>query len=330
MTEESQLPASARLAMGGNNPPAQEALREELGLEGGALDRRVTQLQEAAQRVPAELSNDDEAQRLSDFLAQIKAAHKEATGLKAKMKAPLTLLIGMIENYWAYHTGRLERLDQMLRPRLKKWQDAKAEAERREREEEARLAREAQARAAREKAEKERREREAEEATRRAQEEADRKAAAARKAAEDAAKAEAKAKTDAQAEAARKKRETAEKKQREADAAKEREHQAEEKKAAADREAMLARRQSVNATSAAHHAEKQIGGAIKAGRIRGEMGSLATLRQKMAYRIVDEDLIPLRFKKPDDTLIRAAINDGGETAIPGIEIFPETNTTVRG
>ncbi|MBP6818303.1 MAG: hypothetical protein KBC46_03265 [Ferrovibrio sp.] len=342
----------SRLGMGGNNPPQEEALREEMERAVASYDTLITRYEEAVARVPAVISNDDEAARLSDFLVQLAKARKAIDDTRARIKAPFLAMAQMVENFFQRRITRIREHDEQLRPRLKRWQDQKAEMARRQREEEARLAREAEARARREREEAERKEREAEAERQRAAAEAERikreaeaQAARAAKAAEDAKRAaeraakqqvdaEARAKAEekaAKAKAAADKRAAeAQKKADEATAAQAQAEAAEVEAEDANRDARLARRRAVTTEGEAHHAQKQVAASIKSARVRGDMGSMATLRQRMAFRITDIDALPRKYLMPDEAAIRAAINEGGVEEIPGVSIFPETNTTVRG
>ncbi len=321
-----------RLGMGGNNPPPEEALRDDLAAKAVPIDARIDELEKSVARAPAQFTNEDEAARAAELIADIKAAHKAAEAQKDAMKAPFFKLLNMIQNHWVKRLDRLAAMDAMIRPKLKAWQDAKEREERRIREEQAQLAREAQQRAAREKAEKERKEREA-------QAEADRLAAEAermKRAAEETARQAALAAQPAAPgkRAAPKKAVALQRKAevliQQAEQVTERAEQAQSVAQSANRDAMLARRTTVTAATAVHHAEKQIKGSITAGRVRGEMGALATLRAKKLFRVTNPDAVPRLYMMVNEAAIDAAINKNGVTEIPGVEIYDDTITSVKG
>lgn len=340
-----------RLAIGSNNPPPEEALQVEMAQESGQVDRRLTEIEAAVARVPAVLSNEDEAARLADFLATIAAAKKDADSIRARLKAPFLHLAQMVENHFRRRLDRLEAAEKALRPRLKAWQDEKARQEREEREREAEQRRAAAAKAAAEKAAKEAQERQAREARERAEREAEQRRQAAAKAEADRLKAEAdalraaeraqKAKDEAERKAAaeraakaaeRLKRASAkvDTAQQAAAAAVVMVEQAATTEAETARDARQARQAAVSERSAAFHAEKQVEQSHKAGRVRGDYGSMATLRKVYDFKVIDIDLVPRKYLRIDEPAIRAAINQGGEKAIPGLEIYEDTSTTVRG
>lgn len=99
--------------------------------------------------------------------------------------------------------------------------------------------------------------------------------------------------------------------------------------AAAAREAARVAAQERNVTERATGAS-----AAELSRTRTDLGALASLRTTYGYNIVAPDKIPRAFLSINEPAIRAAIRaatkDGQcQLDIPGIEIFPITNTVVR-
>lgn len=225
--------------------------------------------------------------------------------------------------------------------------------------------------AARAKAEKEEQERQAAEAAKRAEvakkerEEQDRLAreAKARREADEAASAEARA----EEEAANQRAADAKKREEEADAqrrineeaarkAQDEEHAAKQRSAAAKAEQTQAERDQVGARKEQRTAgrderiasteaeradrradkfeDKATGSAADLSRVRGEAGSVSSLRTFKNFRSLDRktlDLEALRSHIPlsaYETAVRSFIDAGG-TELRGVEIFDDTGTTTR-
>jgi len=102
-----------------------------------------------------------------------------------------------------------------------------------------------------------------------------------------------------------------------------------EKQAAAARERARVAAQERNVTERAAQAN-----AADLSRSRSDLGALASLRTTYGYHIVNPDRIPRAYLSVNEPAIRAAIRaatrDGVcQLDIPGVDIFPITNTVVR-
>lgn len=235
-----------RLGMGGNAPPAEEQLRDELEAGSGDLQRRVEELEAAAARVPAEIVNDDQAQRLTDMIGQVNAAIKHAEAKRAEAKAPYMRLANLAYNFFSVKIDRLDAVKKTtLAPRLKAWQDKKRLHEERKRQEELERRRQAEEQARKEREARERAEEEARQQRIRAE-------AAERKAREDAQRAEAERRR-LEAEAERLKQEAEAQRRKAAEAEAKRKSDA---KAAKKREAAAAKKARLDAEAKEAEAER--------------------------------------------------------------------------
>ena len=87
----------------------------------------------------------------------------------------------------------------------------------------------------------------------------------------------------------------------------------------------------VDTTARAEKAEKAAAaGAADLSRVRGDMGAVASLRERWEYEVIDFSAIPETFIKRivDFDGVRAAI-DGGVREIPGLRIFDASRVSVR-
>ena len=235
-------------------------------------------------------------------------------------------------------------------------EEARKEQERLKRAEEKRLA---EARAAEEAARQEaqRKEREAREAEQRRKDEAAAEIRRAEEEKKEAARkiAEAKAAKDREAAAAAKAEKEAA--QRAIDEAKEKSRrEAAEAKAEADRVALQEAKERIrladerleqqriadkardDAAAAAQRANatRKAAGASQAdmSRTRTDLGAIASLRTVYDHEVTDHDAVPRQYTRVDDGLIAAAVRaatiDGKCTLrIPGVRIFPRTDSVVR-
>lgn len=143
-----------------NRPPPDlltgEVLRERLTDYHGALIDRRDQLLAAAARIP-DVTDDDLARRVSDFIKQIMAASKAAEGARIAEKEPYLAGTRTVDGFFKAISDPLDLVKRGVEKKLTLYLREKAEQERRERIERERLAREEEDRRRREAAEAERR-----------------------------------------------------------------------------------------------------------------------------------------------------------------------------
>jgi hypothetical protein len=147
-------------AIGHNLPPADllvgDALREKLVEEHAALLNRTAALLEAGPRVP-EITDDDLAAKAADFVKQITAAMKAGEGARVAAKEPYLEGGRVIDGFFKKRIDEpLLSLKAFVSQKITVHLRAKADRERRDREERERLARVAAEAARREAEERER------------------------------------------------------------------------------------------------------------------------------------------------------------------------------
>lgn len=343
---DSLTPDEARLGIGGNNPPDPiEALRVHLRETYTSLLKRCDELLAMEGRLPAEMDDDWEAKITEAIKACTKfSRNSEVSRLEAN--EPHRALIAATDGFFKGMSDKVDDLKKkMTKDYLTPYQQQKAEAEKRRREEDARIAKakaDEEARLAREEAarlaeakrredearrEAERIEREAREAEERRMAEAKREADRIERERQEAERQAAEAKNKKEREAAAAARAKAEREAAEAKAKADRE--AAEAKAKADREAAEAKaavdkaaaeraeqdRQAKEARDAAAKskaekaaAEKSAGAkAADMSRTRTDLGAVASLRTTWKHRIVDADKVPRTYLAVNEPAIVAAI-----------------------
>lgn len=135
--------------IGHNAPPSDAAiLREQLSTTHAELGKRADELLAGVARVPAAIEDEAMEKRAIEFAKQIGAHEKLCDGTRKTVKAPYQEAVKVVDAFFGnmvdpLKTGR----DSVLR-KLTAFQAAKAEKERREREEAARIAAEEAAKAA--------------------------------------------------------------------------------------------------------------------------------------------------------------------------------------
>jgi hypothetical protein len=258
-----------RLGVGGNNPPTQaEILREQLEIEAEALMKRRDELLAAAERVPALIDNDELAGRVGDFVKQLTGAHKAAETARVAAKEPYLEETRVVDSLFRQITDPLARVKKAIEARLGVYLKQKADEERRQREEAARLARE--------------------------------KAEAEWRAAQEAEKARLAEQSKVSAETVI----------GHIDAAQQYENEADQLAAAAAAKA------------------------ADLSRVRGDYGSVQSLRTTWDFRILDLDAIPLDKIRPylPATAIETAIRGfvrAGHHELAGVHIFEKHSAAVR-
>jgi hypothetical protein len=139
--------------IGSNHPPRDlltgDALREKLRDENNALLARADELLEAAARVP-DITDEGLAQKASDFIKQLMALHKAAETARVGAKEPYLEGGRGVDGFFRAITDPIATAKVTVERKLTKFLRAKADRERREREEQARLAREEEDRKRRE------------------------------------------------------------------------------------------------------------------------------------------------------------------------------------
>lgn len=135
--------------------PGGEILREYLADSNAALIHRRDELIEAAGRIPE--IDDNVARLVTDFVRQVTACAKAAEGARVAAKEPYLEGSRAVDGFYRMITDPLDKVKREVERRLTVYLRAKAEAERREREERARVEREEAERSRREAEEAERR-----------------------------------------------------------------------------------------------------------------------------------------------------------------------------
>jgi len=143
-----QTPAlSDRDRVGGNYPPPSETLVEQLARDYEAVDKTVDALAARANGAPAAITNDNEHKIVAELVRDVAGSLKNIESQRVAEKAPFMSAERAVDGFFKKFETRLEKVKLAMNKRIKDFLDAKAAAERRAREEEARVAREAQERA---------------------------------------------------------------------------------------------------------------------------------------------------------------------------------------
>lgn len=343
----------------------ERAAKPYLELENADLMRRLAEINALIDRgLPAVLESQAESEKLSDVRYAIKKWVAAAKHARTAAKRPWDSIAKAFYAVFARPIDALEAIDaEKIEPVLSAWQDREAARQRQDAEEQARILRQEAERKAKEAAEAEsrrldaeRREREAREAAERAERErqdAIERAVKARADAEAQERRAAEARRVAEAEARARVEESAklefEKLQRQLAEAREQAKAALRSRQDAERQAVAARKDAraeqhteTQAIDAAVRAEKHAGkkearanaSAADISRIRGEAGSVSSLRTYWTFRALDRHAIDLETLRPHipidalETAIRAFISAGGRT-IAGAEIFEDQQTLTR-
>jgi hypothetical protein len=145
--------------LGHNLPPPDlligETLREKLAEDHAKLIYRRDELLAAAVRIP-DVTDEDIARRVSDFIKQVTAAAKAAEGARVSEKEPYLAGTRTVDGFFKAISDPLDLVKRGIEKKLTLYLREKAEQERRERMERERLAREEEERRRREAAEAER------------------------------------------------------------------------------------------------------------------------------------------------------------------------------
>lgn len=331
-------------SIGHNAPPDENAeLRARLEQTHQPLIERQRELLDMESRLPAEMDDDWEAR----IIAGIKSCTKyirncETTRLDAN--EPWRAKIAVTDGFFKGLSDKVDKLKTRLtKEYLTPYQQKKANAEKARREAEAAEARrrqEEEARKAREEANRlaeiKRKEREAKEAQERAERERreaeERQREAERLAAEAKNRREREAAAKAKADAERLEREAAEAARK----AEEDKRRVERERQEQEAEAKKAREDAERAKAEQAAAEKSAGAkAADMSRTRTDLGAIGSLRTVWKHRVVDPDKVPRIYCRVHEPAIVAAIRastdkDGKcDLTIPGVEIFPVTDSVVR-
>lgn len=138
---------------GSNHPPRDlltgDALREKLTDDNLALLSRRDELLAAADRVP-DIADEETASKVSDFIKQLMALHKTSETARVGTKEPYLEGGRGVDGFFKAITDPVAKAKAAVERKLTQYLRDKADRERREREEQARLAREEQDRRDRE------------------------------------------------------------------------------------------------------------------------------------------------------------------------------------
>jgi len=339
---------AARHGLGGNNPPDPiEILRGELRTTYADFVRRGAELIGALDRLPlfADMNDDWEA-KITETVKSCSSFMKNSEAARLAANEPYRKLIATTDGFFKSLSDKVDAAKKkMTSELLTPYQQQKADAERRRREEEAREARERaeeaarvareeaarvaelkrQEEAAKAEAERLKRERaEAEERRKREQIEAEERAERDRQA---AIQAEAEAKNKrarAAAAAAKEKIEREERERQEKAAALVREQRAKDKAARdeaarveaeakakrkeAERGAAIARDEAASATQADNRASRaaKVNTAV-ISRTRTDLGAVASLRTVWRHEVVDPASVPRLYLQVDEGAIASAV-----------------------
>lgn len=119
-----------------------EALRLRLAEDSAALIRRHDDLIGAEERIP-DIEDDDSAGRAADFVKQTTACAKALDGARVAAKEPFLEGGRNVDGFFKRYTDQLGALKKRVETKLSVYLRQKADAERRRREEDARIAAEA-------------------------------------------------------------------------------------------------------------------------------------------------------------------------------------------
>lgn len=119
----------------------QEALRERLAEQHAAIRRRADELIAAESRLP-EIADDDAAGKAGDYIKMLTAAAKAADGARVAEKEPFLAGGRTVDGWFQKLREPLDQVKRRVESRLSAYLRAKADRERREREEQARIAKE--------------------------------------------------------------------------------------------------------------------------------------------------------------------------------------------
>lgn len=340
------MPDTITPGLGHNNPPDPiEILRAQLVETHADLMKRSRELLDLANRLPTTMDDEWEA-KISEAIKSCTKFTKNAEATRLAANEPYRALIAATDGFFKSMTDKVDALKRTMAEKyLTPYQQVKADAEKRRREEEAREARaraEEAARIAREEAQRAaeakrreeaakaeadrlRRERiEADERRKREEREAAERAEAARQA---AIKAEEEATNKRKREQAARAREAAEReekarqeKAREAERKEQERERAERADAARlEAEAKAERKEQERAAAeardraaAAERIRNKTGRAERANsaelsRTRTDLGAVASLRTIWQHEVVEPALVPRPYLRVDDSAIAAAV-----------------------
>lgn len=344
-----------------NNPPESNFDDIEISIndEYGAVLNQYEALVEAAERLPETINDEEKAEKVADYIKQLSSNKKKLDGARTAKKEPYLEKGRFVDGFFNKKKDILDGIISKAKNKLsdyayqkeqaeKKRLQEEAEKKKREQEEALRKAAEAEAKAREEREKREAAEREAE-AARKEQERLKLEAAAAKER-EEKAKDEAKAakeradkeeqerlKLEAEkAEAERKHLKAEADKARDAAKAKEEEAKAAKKEEkAASKESQSNLDLSVRSEKQAEKIERNVErDAQKGARVRGNQGSLSTVRRFWTGHVVSRDeldLEALRQHIPADALdkaVKSFVRAGGRK-LKGASIYEDNDVSVR-
>jgi len=128
--------------IGHNSGDAAQQIRENLDTKHADILRRKAELLEACDRAPVTINDDDTAGKVGDFVKQIAACIKTADGARVTEKEPFLAGGRTVDGYFKGITDPLDKAKTVVQGRITDYLRRKADAERRQREEAARIERE--------------------------------------------------------------------------------------------------------------------------------------------------------------------------------------------
>lgn len=131
-----------------NQPDAATAIREDLATKHADIMKRAAELLAAAERVPAEIADDEIAGKVGDFIKQVSACAKNAEAARVSEKEPHLAAGRMVDGWFKGLADPLDKAKAKIQNRLTDYLRAKEAKERAERERIAREERDAAAAAA--------------------------------------------------------------------------------------------------------------------------------------------------------------------------------------
>jgi hypothetical protein len=139
MTQETQAPVASQ-EIGANNPP----IKDRLAVDYQSLKDRATELLAGAGRAPTQIKDDDEQGKVGDLVKMLAAAIKRSEGARSNEKEPHLQAGREVDAFFKQISDPLDMAKRGLESRVGVYLRAKADAERKRREDEAR-ARQAEA-----------------------------------------------------------------------------------------------------------------------------------------------------------------------------------------
>lgn len=339
MTDATPVPPAAIAAPGHNNPPlelpADDTVKTYLTAKHGEHFDRFRELEAAAKTVPKKIKDEEMSGKVGDLVGQFRALYRALEGGRTSENAPVRKLLALVDGFFNVTSSKAEVIAKDLKARNEEFLkdlEARRRAEAARKEAEAKRARDkalkeaADAEAKRKKAEDDRLKAEADaQAARDRADEENRRAAAAIQAREKAEReareaqqrqADEQTRREAEERVAAAKRQEEEARQRE-DAARDQEERATKvaDKAGAVEDKHQATVDATMGVAIGHDrtatkARRTVGAKASAlTRVRGDLGSVTSLKTVWKVDALDKDVVDLEVLRPylaTDDVIAAA------------------------